>query len=123
MNGENAGLAWPIGYFLIHWVAGLTRGCRFATRPHPAARRLLSGVILAKFRGTNCWGGRKELDAPVTSIDGQRPLYRAVSRQLNEVLNDRLSQYVLEAKGGPTFREWEQRKQSGETPHKQGPGQ
>jgi hypothetical protein len=44
-------------------------------------------------------------------IDGERILYSAVSRQLNEVLNERFVAYVLDARQALAFSEWEGKKQ------------
>jgi|ERR1700693_2823854 hypothetical protein len=49
-------------------------------------------------------------------IDGERTLYSAVSRQLNEVLNERFFAYVLDAKQGLAFSEWEEKKQREQSP-------
>jgi hypothetical protein len=55
-------------------------------------------------------GWQRELGTCL-KIDGERTLYSAVSRQLNEVLNERFLAYVLDAKQGLAFSEWEQKKQ------------
>jgi len=56
-------------------------------------------------------GWQHELGTCV-NIDGKRMiLYRAVSRQLNKVLNERFLAYVLDAKQGLVFSEWEEKKQ------------
>ena len=54
---------------------------------------------------------QQELGTCTHKIDGERTLYRVVSRQLNEVLNERFSAYVLDAKQGLAFSEWEREKQ------------
>ena len=56
-------------------------------------------------------GWQRELGTCINRIDGERTLYSAVSRQLNEVLNERFLAYVLEAKQGLAFSEWEERRQ------------
>jgi hypothetical protein len=61
-------------------------------------------------------GWQHELGTCV-NIDGKRMiLYRAVSRQLNEVLNERFLAYVLDAKQELAFSEWEQKKQREQSP-------
>ena len=46
-----------------------------------------------------------------TKTDGERPLYGSVSRQLNEVLDERFSAYVREERRGMlSFSEWEREK-------------
>jgi hypothetical protein len=54
---------------------------------------------------------QQELGTCTHNIDGERTLYSVVSRQLNEVLNERFSAYVLDAKQGLVFSEWEREKQ------------
>jgi hypothetical protein len=54
---------------------------------------------------------QQELGTCIHKIDGERTLYSVVSRQLNEVLNERFSAYVLDGKQGLAFSEWEQEKQ------------
>jgi hypothetical protein len=44
------------------------------------------------------------------AMDGEKTLYSAVSRQLNEVLNERFLAYVLDAKHGLAFSAWEEKK-------------
>ena len=56
-------------------------------------------------------GWQQELGTCVNKIDSEQPRYRTVSRQLNEVLNERFSAYVLDAKQGLVFSEWEREKQ------------
>lgn len=56
-------------------------------------------------------GWQQELGTCANRIDGERALYSAVSRQLNEVLNERFLAYVLDAKKGLAFSEWEEKKQ------------
>ena len=55
-------------------------------------------------------GWQRELGTCL-KIDGERTLYSAVSRQLNEVLNERFLAYVMDAKQGLAFSEWEEKKQ------------
>jgi hypothetical protein len=59
----------------------------------------------------NLIGWQQELGTCANKIDGERTLYSAVSRQLNEVLNERFLAYVLDAKQGLAFSEWEVEKQ------------
>jgi len=59
---------------------------------------------------------QQELETCVNKIDGERTLYSAVSRQLNEVLNERFLAYVLDAKQGLAFSEWEGKKQREQSP-------
>jgi len=54
---------------------------------------------------------QQELETCTHKTDGERTLYSMVSRQLNEVLNERFSAYVLDAKQGLAFSEWEREKQ------------
>ena len=54
---------------------------------------------------------QQELETCTNKIDGVRTLYSVVSRQLNDVLNQRFSAYVLDAKQGLAFSEWEREKQ------------
>ena len=56
-------------------------------------------------------GWQQELGSCVHKIDGERALYSAVSRQLNEVLSERFSAYVLDANQRLAFSEWEREKQ------------
>jgi hypothetical protein len=60
-------------------------------------------------------GWQQELGTCV-NIDGERALYRAVARQLNEVLNERFLAYVLDAQQGLAFSEWEGKKQREPSP-------
>ena len=53
----------------------------------------------------------QELEACVNRIDGERPLYSVVARQLNEVLNDRTLTYIIDTKQGQSFRLWEEERQ------------
>lgn len=59
-------------------------------------------------------GWQQELRTCV-KIDGQLTLYSAVSRQLNEVVNERFLAYVLDAQG-LAFSEWEEKKQREQRP-------
>jgi len=61
-------------------------------------------------------GWQQELGTCVNKIDGERILYSAVSRQLNEVLNERFVGYILDAKQGLAFSEWKQKKQREQSP-------
>jgi hypothetical protein len=54
---------------------------------------------------------QQELETCTHKIDAERTLYSVVSRQVNEVLNERFSAYVLDAKQGLAFSEWEREKQ------------
>jgi hypothetical protein len=60
-------------------------------------------------------GWQQELGTCV-KIDGERTLYSAVSRQVNEVLNERFLAYILDAKQGLAFSEWEEKKQREQSP-------
>ena len=55
-------------------------------------------------------GWQRELGTCI-KINGERTLYSAVSRQLNEVLNERFLAYVLDAQQALAFSEWEEKKQ------------
>ena len=61
-------------------------------------------------------GWQQELGTCVNKIDGEQTLYSAVSRQLNEVLNERFLAYVLDGKQGLAFSEWEVKKQREQSP-------
>jgi hypothetical protein len=54
--------------------------------------------------------GWQQAPGTCLKVDGERTLYSAVSRQFNEVLNERFLAYVLDAKQGLAFSEWEKRK-------------
>ncbi len=66
---------------------------------------------VGKIQTRDLIGWQRELGPCVNRIDGKRTLYSAVSRQLNEVLNERFLAYVLDAKQGLAFSEWEEKKQ------------
>ncbi len=61
-------------------------------------------------------GWQQELGTCVNKIDGERTRYSAVSRQLNKVLNERFLAYILDAKQGLAFSEWEEKKQREQSP-------
>jgi len=61
-------------------------------------------------------GWQQELGTCVNKIDGERALYSSVSRQLNDVLNERFLGYILDAKQRLAFSEWEEKKQRGQSP-------
>jgi hypothetical protein len=66
---------------------------------------------VGKIQTRDLMGWQQELGTCVNKIDGERTLYSEVSRQLNEVLNERFLAYVLDAKQGLAFSEWEEKKQ------------
>jgi hypothetical protein len=71
---------------------------------------------VGKIQTRDLIGWQQELGTCVKKIDGERTLYSAVSRQLNEVLNERFLAYVLDAKQGLAFSEWEEKKQQEQSP-------
>ncbi len=71
---------------------------------------------VGKISTRNLIGWQQELATCSNKIDGERTLYSAVSRQLNEVLNERFSAYILDAKQGIAFSEWEEKKQREQGP-------
>jgi hypothetical protein len=56
-------------------------------------------------------GWQQDLGSCMHKIDGERTLYSAVSRQLNQVLSERFSAYVLDSNQRLAFSEWEREKQ------------
>jgi hypothetical protein len=76
--------------------------------PHRRADQFKSSV--GKISTQDLIGWQQELGTCV-KIDGERTLYSAVSRQLDGVLNERFLAYVLDAKRGLAFSEWEGKKQ------------
>jgi hypothetical protein len=72
--------------------------------------QLKSSVGTVSTRDLIRW--QQELETCADKIDGERTLYSEVSRQLNEILNERFLAYVLDAKQGLlAFSEWEGKKQ------------
>jgi hypothetical protein len=71
---------------------------------------------VGKISARDLIGWQQELGTCVNKIDGERTLYSAVSRQLNEVLNERFLAYVLDAKQGLAFSEWEEKRQQEQSP-------
>jgi hypothetical protein len=80
----------------------------FGSVPHRRADQFKSSV--GKISTRDLIGWQHELGTCV-KIDGEQTLYSAVSRQLDEVLNERFLAYVLDAKQGLAFSEWEGKKQ------------
>ena len=81
--------------------------------PHRRADQFKSSV--GKISTQDLIGWQQELGTCV-KIDGERTLYSAVSRQLDGVLNERFLAYVLDAKQGLAFSEWEEKKQREQSP-------
>ena len=67
-------------------------------------------------------GWEQELEICINKIDGERTLYAVVSRQINEVINDRFLAYLVEMNQGTQFREWEEKKQRRTSAARQEPG-
>ena len=81
----------------------------FASMTESTTSQFKSSVGKIPTRDLIRW--QQELGNCTHKINGERTLYSVVSRQLNEVLNERFSAYVLDAKQGLAFSEWEQEKQ------------